>query len=56
MDRRPGFCPKGLSDGSGSTELAEVLAVYCQGIQETEPVSAQADMIGSEGTFPNLEW
>jgi len=30
--------PKGPSDGS--------LAVYCQGIQETEPVSAEADMIG----------
>ena len=32
------FCPKGPSDGSVSTELAEVLAVYCQGVQETEPV------------------
>jgi hypothetical protein len=32
------FVPKGLDDSSDSTELADVLAVYCQGMQETEPV------------------
>ena len=32
------FVPKGPSDGSDSTELAEVLAVYTQEMQQTEPV------------------
>jgi len=42
------FVPKGPSDGS--------LAVYCQGLQETETRPVGSGMVGSEGTLLNLEW
>ena len=49
------FVPKVRRDGSDSTELAEVLTVYClECVQErTRPVGY--GLIGSEGTFCNLE-
>ena len=55
--RVPGvFVPKGPSDGSDSTELAEVLAVYCQEMREKKTRPVGNGMIGSEGTFLHLGW
>ena len=46
--------PKGRNDSSDSTELAEVLEVYCLGMQKKSNSPLGNGMIESEGTFCDL--